>query len=75
MAFKYLSSFQKVIFLLSVHFISKHGDFLDGGNIRMMFCTLSFTIFNLVLIIEQHFGFDRHGYFPSFANSFISKTT
>ena len=24
-----------------------------------------------ILIIEQTFGFDRHGYFPLFANSFI----
>jgi len=39
----------------------------------MMFCTLVFAAFMLVLIIEQQFGFDRHGHFCWFANSYILK--
>jgi len=38
--------------------------FLYVDILKMMFCTLIFTIFTLVLIIEQQFGFDRHGYYP-----------
>jgi len=38
------------------------------------FCVHFLNYFTLVLLIEHHFGFDRHSYFPLFANSYISKT-
>jgi len=51
-------------------------DFPDTSTLQKMCWSLIFTISNdLVMITEQKFGFDRHGYFPLFANSYISQTT
>jgi len=52
---------------LTANFISKLFDFLHEGIFKSHVVHF-FTIFTLVLIIKQHFGFDRHGEFPLLAN-------
>ena len=59
-------------FSLTANYIGKHSDFLAYW--RLCFVPF-FTLFSLVhvLITQQKLGFDRHSYFPLFANSNTSQ--
>ena len=65
---------KKNCFSLTANYIGKHSDFLYGGILKLMLGTF-FHSFSLVhvLITEQKLGFDRHSYFPLFANSYTSQ--
>jgi len=68
--YKMCHLFKKFSFTNWLFFI-KECDFSGRGTLQKMFCSFYFHHFNLVMITEKRFGFDRFGYFPLFANSNI----
>ena len=64
----------KTFLSLTDDFISKECDFAIQALCRRCFVHL-FHHFNLVMITKQTFHYDRHSYFPLFANSYMSQTT